>query len=81
MIEAERNSTFFRHFAGPKPLIPSFSLSDADLFFAYHKQSPFFSWWYTQRNTRFFVAKLHWKLKHYSNKIFNTSYDTSTLIF
>ncbi len=81
MIEAERNSTFFRHFAGPKPLIPSFSLSDADLFFSYHKQSPFFSWWYTQRSTRFFVAKFHWKLKYYSNKIFNTNYNTVTLDF
>ena len=79
MIGAERNSTFFRHFAGPKPLIPSFSLSDADLFFAYHKQSPFFSCWYKRRRTRFALAKFLWKLKHYSNIIFNTSYNTSTL--
>ena len=79
MIEAEIKSTFFRHFAGPKPLIPSFSSSDANLFFTYHKQSPFFSWWYTNRNIRFFISKFHWKIKFYTNKIFNTSYNTSSL--
>jgi hypothetical protein len=71
--------TYFRHFAGQKPLDLSFTANDADLFFAYLKLSPYPTWWRESTALRLFLAKFMWKLKFYSNKILNTKFPTETL--
>ena len=73
------SQTIFRHFAGTKPLSPSFTANDANLFFAFLKLSPFHSIWWEKILLRLFIAKCHWKLKFYCNKIFNTNFLTETL--
>jgi lipopolysaccharide biosynthesis glycosyltransferase len=79
MYSSADSLTYFRHFAGQKPLDLSFTANDADLFFAYLKLSPYFVWWWKSVALRCFIAKFHWKLKFYSNKIFNTKFPIETL--
>jgi lipopolysaccharide biosynthesis glycosyltransferase len=79
ILQAREGLTVFRHFADIKPLSPYFTSFNADLFFAYLKLSPYTTWWWESIALRFFLAKFQWKLKVYSNKIFNTKFPTDTL--
>lgn len=78
---AETSKIVFRHFAGIKPLEYNYTCNNTNLFFKYLMLSPYYFLIWKRIKVRLFLSKLQWKLKYYSNNVFNTSFDTSNLEF
>lgn len=79
ILAVEKDVTFFRHFAAAKPLKENKLIADEDVFMFFLKSCPFYTFIWQMPRLMLTIAKLKWKLKYYSNKLLNTSYDIDLL--